>query len=255
MTTHLIAVCFDANDPLGLARFWSGVLGWEITEDSDEGVTIEPSDDADFRIDFLPTEAPKTSRNRIHFDLTSATLEELQETVARSLELGARHIDIGQLPDELHVVLADPEGNEFCVIEPGNTFLADTAFIGAINCDGTQEVGYFWSEALGWPLVWDQDEETAIQSPAGGSKMSWGGPPVNPKTGKNRLHLDIAPPADGDQQAEVERLISLGATRIDIGQGDVSWVVMADPDGNEFCVLTPRYGGLAERHPPPQART
>ena len=70
--------------------------------------------------------------------------------------------------------------------------------------------------------------------------MSWGGPPVNPKTGKNRLHLDIAPPADGEQQAEVERLISLGATRIDIGQGDVSWVVMADPDGNEFCVLTPR---------------
>jgi hypothetical protein len=54
------------------------------------------------------------------------------------------------------------------------------------------------------------------------------------------LHLDIAPPADESQQAEVERLIALGATRVDIGQGDVSWVVMADPDGNEFCVLTPR---------------
>jgi hypothetical protein len=54
------------------------------------------------------------------------------------------------------------------------------------------------------------------------------------------MHFDIAPPANGDQQAEVDRLVSLGATRIDIGQGDVSWVVMADPDGNEFCVLTPR---------------
>ena len=61
-----------------------------------------------------------------------------------------------------------------------------------------------------------------------------------PKSGKNRLHLDLAPPADGDQQTEVERLVALGATRIDIGQGDVSWVVMADPDGREFCVLTPR---------------
>jgi hypothetical protein len=61
-----------------------------------------------------------------------------------------------------------------------------------------------------------------------------------PKTGKNRLHLDLAPPVSGDQRAEVERLVSLGATRIDIGQGGVSWVVMADPDGNEFCVLTPR---------------
>ena len=104
------------------------------------------------------------------------------------------------------------------------------------SCDGSQEVGYFWSEALGWPLVWDQDEETAIQSPRGGPKITWGGPPVAPKTGKNRLHFDLAPPADGDQQAEVDRLVSLGATRVDIGQGDVSWVVMADPDGNEFCV-------------------
>ena len=240
MTSHLIAVCFDANDPLGLAHFWAGDLGWEITDDPDDGVTIVPSDDIGFRIDFLPTVEAKTRQNQIHFDLTSTSPEDQQATVARSLELGARHIDIGQRPEEGHVVLADPEGNEFCVIEAGNNFLADTGFIGAITCDGSQEVGYFWSEALGWPLVWDQDEETAIQSPRGGSKIAWGGPPVAPKTGKNRLHLDIAPPADGDQQAEVDRLISLGAAPIDIGQGDVSWVVMADPDGNEFCVRTPR---------------
>ena len=176
----------------------------------------------------------------MHFDLTSSSLEDQQQTVARALELGGRHLDIGQGPDADHVVLADPEGNEFCVIEPGNNFLADTGFIGALSSDGSQQVGYFWSEALGWPLVWDQDEETAIQSPHGGSKITWGGPPVRPKTGKNRLHFDLAPPVDGDQQAEVDRLVSLGATRIDIGQGDVSWVVMADPGGNEFCVLTPR---------------
>ncbi len=74
-------------------------------------------------------------------------------------------------------MLADPEGNEFCVIEPGNNFLADCGFIGALACDGSQEVGYFWSEALGWPLVWDQDQETAIRSPHGGPKITWGGPP------------------------------------------------------------------------------
>jgi len=61
-----------------------------------------------------------------------------------------------------------------------------------------------------------------------------------PKPTKNRLHFDIAPPADGDQLAEDDRLVSLGAKHIDIGQGDVPWIVMADPDGNEFCVLTPR---------------
>jgi hypothetical protein len=59
-----------------------------------------------------------------------------------------------------------------------------------------------------------------------------------PRTGKHRLHFDLAPPVDGDQQAEADRLVSLGATRVDIGQGEVSWVVMADPDGHEFCLLT-----------------
>ena len=109
----------------------------------------------------------------------------------------------------------------------------------ATNADGAA-VNTLVAEALGWPLVWDQNQETAIQSPGGGTKIAWGGPPVAPKLGKNRLHLDIAPPQGADQQEEVERLIALGARRIDIGQGDVSWEVMADPDGNEFCVLAPR---------------
>ena len=109
-----------------------------------------------------------------------------------------------------------------------------------MSCDGSQAVGYFWSQALDWPLVWDQDQETAIRSPRGSPKITWGGPPLMPKTGKNRLHFDLAPPVDGDQQAEVDRLVSLGATRIDIGQDEVGRVEMADPDGNEFCVLAPR---------------
>jgi catechol 2,3-dioxygenase-like lactoylglutathione lyase family enzyme len=180
-------------------------------------------------------------QNRIHLDLTTTSIDDQRETAATLVELGGRHIDIGQSPDERHVVLADPEGNEFCLIEPGNKFLAGCGRLGAINCDGTRATGYFWSEALGWPLVWDQDEETAIRAPDGtGPLITWSGPPLIPKIGKNRLHLDIAPPVDVDQRDEVDRLVAIGATRIDIGQGDVSWVVMADPDDNEFCVLTPR---------------
>ncbi|MFI7224516.1 VOC family protein [Nonomuraea angiospora] len=240
MACGLHALCFDAHDPLRLARFWAGVLDWELVEDPRDGVALLPSDDTGFRIRFLPSQAPKIGQNQMHFDLTSTSLEDQQETVARALKLGGRHIDVGQGPEDEHVVLADPEGNEFCVIEPGNNFLAECGFVGALACDGSQEVGYFWSEALGWPLVWDQDQETAIRSPHGGPKITWGGPPLEPKTGKYRLHFDLAPPADGDQQAEVERLIALGATRVDIGQGEVDWVVMADPGGHEFCVLTPR---------------
>ncbi|MDQ2836415.1 MAG: VOC family protein [Actinomycetota bacterium] len=240
MTSHLHALCVDANDPLRLARFWAGVLSWELADDPHDGIALLPSDDTGIRIRFLATQEQKAGQNRMHFDLTSTSLEDQQQTVARSLELGARHLDIGQLPEEGHVVLADPEGNEFCVIEPGNNFLADCGFIGALACEGSQEVGYFWSQALGWPLVWDQDQETAIRSPQGGPKITWGGPPLTPKTGKNRLHFDIAVPIDCDQHAELDRLVSLGATRIDLGRGEVDRLVLADPDGNEFCVLTPR---------------
>ncbi|MEU4196518.1 VOC family protein [Kribbella sp. NPDC026611] len=234
MTLTLHALTFDAHDPVRLAQFWAALMGRKT-----EGCDVLPDKDTQFRLRFVASDRVKDRANQMHFDLSSATPEAQQATVARALELGAKHIDIGQRPEELHVVLADPEGNEFCVVEAGNNFLANTDFIGALSSDGSQAVGYFWSKALDWPLVWDQDEETAIQSPQGGSKISWGGPPVNPKAPKNRLHLDLATPPGGDLQTEVERLIALGAQRIDIGQGDVDWVVLADPDGNEFCVLPP----------------
>lgn len=240
MTSRLDALCFDATDPLRLARFWADALQWGVHEETDGDVALVPADGTRFRLLFLPAPEKKSAKNRIHLDLTTTSHDDQEETVRRLLDLGARHIDIGQGPDEPHVVLADPEGNELCIIEPHNSFLAGCGRLGSITCDGSRAVGYFWSEALGWPLVWDQDDETAIRAPDGtGPFITWG-PPVPPKTTKNRLHLDIAPPEHGDQQAEVDRLVSLGATRIDIGQGEVDWVVMADPDGNEFCVLTPR---------------
>jgi predicted enzyme related to lactoylglutathione lyase len=244
MACDLEALCFDANDPEQLAGFWAGVLDWEVAADPVDGVALLPRDDTGFRLRFLPTGVRKSGQNQMHFDLTSTSLADQAQTVARSLELGARHIDVGQGPEDRHVVLADPEGNEFCVIEPGNGFLAECGFVGALACDGSQEVGYFWSSALDWPLVWDQDQETAIRSPHGGPKITWGGPPLNPRTGKRRLHFDLAPRAGGDQESEVDRLVALGARRTDIGQGAVSWVVLVDPDGNEFCVL--------DRPPSPQ---
>jgi hypothetical protein len=236
MTCRLVAITVDANDPRGLAAFWAGLLGWEPVAD---GTVLLPPDDTGFRLRFQPTALPKAGRNQMHFDLTNSSAELQQETVARALALGGSHLDVGQLPEEEHVVLADPEGNELCVTEPGNRFLSDCGFVGAVSGDGSQRTGYFWSQALDWPLVWDQDEETAIRSPLGGPKLTWGGPPLQPKPGKERWHLDIAPARDGDLQAEVDRLLSLGATRADIGQRDVSWVVLADPDGHELCVLPP----------------
>ena len=176
MTSQLFALGIDANEPLRLARFWTGVLGWESAEDPHDGIALLPNDDTGFRIRFPPTRERKAGQNRAHFDLTSTSLADQQQTVARSLGLGGQHLDVGQRPEEGHVVLADPEGNEFCVIEPGNNYLADCGFLGELACDGSREVGQFWSAALGWPLVWDEDQKTAVQSPHGGTKVAWGGP-------------------------------------------------------------------------------
>ncbi len=104
------------------------------------------------------------------------------------------------------------------------------------------QVGAFWKEALGFEVVHEDDDGTEYAL-AGKGRMgtSWSilfyKVPDDKKV-KNRLHLDLIP--DTDREAEVARLESLGATRADIGQQDVTWTVMADPEGNEFCVLSPR---------------
>jgi hypothetical protein len=204
-------------------------------------VSLSPTDGTSFTFDFAWVPEPKIGPNQIHLDLSSRSIEDQRETLARYIRLGARKIDIGQTADVTHFVLADPEGNEFCILEPTNSFVTGESRAGSLTCAGSHSVGVFWSEALSTPLVWDQNEETAIRVPGGARQfITWGGAPAPSKPAKNRLHFDLSPPADGDQAAEVERLISLGAKHIDIGQGNVPWVVMADPDGNEFCVLTPR---------------
>jgi hypothetical protein len=177
----------------------------------------------------------KAGRNRIHLDLTTSSLDDQQASVAQLRELGARHLDVGQTADDPHVVLADPEGNELCLIEPWNNFLAGCGRLGALSCDGSRQVGLFWRDVLGWPLIWDEGEETAIRAPdAIGPIISWGGGPEIPKVGKNRLHLDIAPSDGSDHRSELDRLLELGATQ---GNDADGWTVMADPDDNEFCLL------------------
>lgn len=103
----------------------------------------------------------------------------------------------------------------------------------------------FWAQALGWELV-DEGPDEATAMPAdfeypGTSAVPLVFVPVREaKSAKNRIHLDLASTSLDAQAAHVERLLGLGATRIDIGQGDVPWEVLADPEGNEFCVLEPR---------------
>ena len=228
MSVRLVAVSFDVHDPTGVAAFWSGVLRRSAVGDG--GGALLPGDATTVGLRFVSAATASAGPDRLHLHLTSSTLEDRQHTVDAAVALGAVHIDVGQRPDEGHIVLADPGGNAFCVIEPGNSFLAGCGFLGEVACDGTREVGLFWRDALGWPLVWDQGGETAVQSPQGGTKVSWGGPPVAPKTGRNRQRLDLAAT---DVDSEAARLVTLGAT--ELGRRDGS-IELADPDGNEFSL-------------------
>lgn len=98
-------------------------------------------------------------------------------------------------------------------------------------------LGRWWVEALRWVIVNDDAGEFEIRAQADRLPGIIFEPVEEGKEGKNRLHLDFRP---DDQDAEVERLIALGAGRVDVGQGDVPWMVLADPEGNEFCVLRDR---------------
>jgi predicted enzyme related to lactoylglutathione lyase len=99
------------------------------------------------------------------------------------------------------------------------------------------DLGRWWQEALGWVVVNEEPDVYEIRPAPEQLPGLLFVPVPEAKSIKNRLHLDFRP---DDRDAEVERFLSLGATRADIGQGEQSWVVLADPEGNEFCVLSSR---------------
>lgn len=230
MSTRLHAVSVAALDPSRIAQFWAAFLGWHLEDRGGEPWVIPPSDDG-FRLRIRRTHTPKTVENLMHLDITSGSEADHADQVARALALGGTPHDVGQSGDEGHVVLADPEGNAFCVIEAGNGFLAGCGLVGALNCDGSRAVGHFWSAALRWPLVWDQDEETAIQSPAGGTKITWSGPPYLSRAGADRWTYDLL--TDDDLDPETDRLVVLGARLVEREGGTTT---LADPDGNAFTL-------------------
>lgn len=106
-----------------------------------------------------------------------------------------------------------------------------------IDCTDLEREVSFWQAVLGYERVYEADDEVVLASDAETEPGLVFVKVPDPKTGKNRVHIDLAP---DEQDAEVERLIGLGATRADIGQHDVPWVVLRSPEGHELCVLTAR---------------
>ncbi|WP_405705737.1 VOC family protein [Streptomyces xanthophaeus] len=245
MAMRLVQINMQARDDSALGRFWAQVLGWSMDSEAPGVTNLEPPDfaypdPAALCIDLVAVAEPKTVKNRVHVDLATTSAAHQAELVARLRDLGATPADVGQ-GDVPWTVLADPEGNEFCVLEPREAY-RDTGPMAAVvvDCADPRVMARFWGEAMDWTLHSVTDEQAVLRSSKGvGPYLEFIRTP-DVKTVWNRVHLDLRPYPGDDPAAEVARLRALGATDTDVREGDVPWTVLADPEGNEFCVLSPR---------------
>jgi hypothetical protein len=223
----------SSADPAALSRFWSALLQQPTTEahSGAAGVALR----ARSRLAFVPARRPKQGKNRIHLDLASESAEHQSALVERACALGAVQVDIGQgaVP---WVVLADPEGNEFCVLEPRDEYTG-IGPVAAVVIDAIvpSALAEFWSHATGLPVT-RKDEETASVRQQGGFSLEFVRVTM-PKTVENRLHPHLLSREGGDLPTEAARLQTHGALPADVVAHDGERIVLADPEGNEFCVV------------------
>ncbi|MEW1908159.1 VOC family protein [Kitasatospora sp. NPDC085895] len=245
MALRPVMVNIKALDGRAVGRFWAEALGWSAyhpgatTYVGPAGGLVWP-DPVFLGVDVVPVpEAGTATKNRVHLDLATTSRAHQAELVTRLRALGATPADVGQ-GDVPWTVLADPEGNEFCVLEPREVY-RDTGPIAAVvvDCTDPRAMARFWDGALDWTLHEVTDDQAVLRSAKGtGPYLEFLRTP-DVKTVPDRVHLDLLPYPGGDGAAEVARLRALGATDLDLGQGEVPWTCLADPEGHEFCVLAP----------------
>ena len=239
---RLVQVNFKARDDAALGRFWAEALGWDVSSEGPGVTNLQPEgftwpDPAGFYIDFVTVPDPETVKYRAHLELATTSAAHQAELVARLQDLGATPADVGQ-GDVPWTVLADPEGNVFRVLEPREVY-RDTGPIAAVvvDCADPRAMARFWGEAAELTLHEVTDDHAMLRSADGVGPYLELRRTSDVTTVWNRVHLDLLPYPIDDKEAEVARLRALGATNADVGQGNVSWTVLADPEGNEFCVL------------------
>ncbi|MFE3498443.1 VOC family protein [Kitasatospora sp. NPDC059160] len=245
MATRLVQINMKARDDAALGRFWAAALGWGIGSEAPGVTNLEPvgfayPDPAAVCIDLVVSEEPKTVKNRVHLDLATTSAAHQAELVARLKGLGATLADVGQ-GDVPWTVMADPEGNEFCVLEPREVY-RDTGPVAAVvvDCADPRGMAGFWGEATDWTVHEVADGFASMRSARGVGPYLEFIRTSDAKSGWNRVHLDVSPYRGDDPAAEEARLRALGATDPGIDQSSISWRILVDPEGNEFCLLSPR---------------
>jgi hypothetical protein len=243
MATRLVNLVIDSSRPRVVAEFWAELLGWKVAIDLPEEVDVRApaSDGWELDLVFVPVPEVKAMKNPVHLDLASSSLAEQKAIVDKALRLGARPSLVGQR-EVPWVVLADPEGNEFCVLEPRPKYDSAGA-VAAIVVDAQDPLALasFWAGASGW-VIRDREDDIVVglRTPAGRGPWLEFLRNDDVKKTKNRVHFDVAPPPGEDPVEETARLIELGAAAVGRGGLDLPWEVLTDPEDNEFCVLSAR---------------
>ncbi|WP_236788736.1 VOC family protein [Amycolatopsis sp. GM8] len=208
MSTRLVAVWIGATRPAELAWFWAALLDWQLV--GDKVVRPPASDGCELDLIFVPEPGPKETKNRIHLDLASYSPEGQRATVERAQSLGARPRDIGQgrVPWE---VMIDPQGNEFCVLEPRPGYTSTEA-LAAIVVDALDPstLASEWTVRSGWRIGSRQPVVIGLRAPTGRGPWLEFLLSEDPKVHPNRVRLAVV--GEGGQEAR-------------------------DSEGNEFVVL------------------
>jgi catechol 2,3-dioxygenase-like lactoylglutathione lyase family enzyme len=212
-------LCIDAVDTDTMARFWAQVLHLEPDlRGTDPSPLTGPTKQHTIWVNPVPE--PKSVKHRIHLDVNAESVEQI-------VALGASVVDADSFP---WTVLADPEGGEFCVFvrqEPIEQRLYELGW----DCAEPHRLAAWWAEVLGARLVDDERGFSYIDQVPGAPFESIDFAPVpEPKTGKNRVHIDVATP-------DVDALVAAGASVVRRPGADTDWHVLADPEGNEFCAF------------------
>jgi glyoxalase superfamily protein len=215
-------LCLDVSDARASGEYWATMLGWSL-EMHDDGDAHLRDDAGRTQVWLNVVPEPKSVKNRLHMDLNA-------ESVQRALDAGARL----QKEYPRWTVLLDPDGQEHCVF-PRDQGFDKRPYELVWDCTagtGSGDIAAWWCDVVGGAVV-DDDGDAAIQDIP---ECPWDyfvfGEVPEPKTTKNRLHIDVV-------TDDLDALVAHGATVLR-PQGDdgLRWTVLADPDGNEFCAFT-----------------
>lgn len=217
-------LCIDAIDPVLMGRFWARVLDLEVHEREDAGVMLSgPTAQHTIWVNAVPE--PVTVKQRVHLDVNAASVDEV-------IAAGATVLDDESFP---WAVLADPEGGELCVFvrePPIDQRLYEIGIDTDDSAEAAADIASWWASLLGAQVAHDERGFSYVDAIPGAPFDSLDFAPVpEPKTVKNRIHLDVL-------TDDVSALVAAGARVIRPRDEEIRWTVLADPAGNEFCAFT-----------------